>query len=580
VVAFLPDGQRLVGQPARAQQITNPSATIYAAKRLIGRRFEDLSEKFKSNLSYKVVRGPNGDAWVDVRGTPMSPSEVGAEVLKKMKKTAEDKLGKAVNKAVITVPAYFNDSQRQATKDAGKIAGFQVERIINEPTAAALAYGLKVSKGQTVAVYDLGGGTFDVSVLEMGDGVFEVRATSGDTFLGGEDFDIAVMKWVIDEFKKKENVDLTKDAMAVARIREAAEKAKCELSSLQETEINLPFICQHNGAPKHLQTKLSRAKLEQLCQTFIDRTIDPCKNALRDAKLTTKQIDEVILVGGMTRMPKVQEVCKNFFGKQPYKGVNPDEAVAMGAAVQGAIIRGNPEFKNLILLDVTPLSLGIETLGGVFTKLIPRNTTVPVKKSQIFSTAADHQTEVQVKVYQGEREMAADNHLLGLFSLQGIPPAPKGVPQIEVTFDIDVNGVVNVSARDVATSAQQNIRIQSKGGLSEAQIKKMLEESERNKVKDAERKTRIEARNKLDSVMAEIEKNIETHKEKLPGDEVDSMKEEIKTVRESAGGDKATVDEINSAVTNLQSKSLKLFSNVYKNAGAGGGASSSGSTSS
>jgi len=569
VVAFTESGEVIVGTPAKRQSITNPDNTIYAAKRLIGRKFEDLTEKDRRALVYKVVRGPNGDAWVEVRGKAMSPSEIGAQVLKKMKSTAEERLGRTVRQAVITCPAYFNDSQRQATKDAGRIAGLDVQRIINEPTAAALAYGLKADQqGKTVAVYDLGGGTFDISILEIDNGVFEVKSTSGDTFLGGEDFDHALVQHLIAEFKSQNNIDLNKDRMAVQRLRDAAEKAKCELSSLMQTEINLPYITADASGPKHMVVNITRAKFEAIVNHLLDRTLEPCKNALRDAKLNTGQINEVILVGGMTRMPKVVETAKNFFKKEPYRGVNPDEAVAAGAAIQGGVLKG--QYTELLLLDVTPLSLGIETLGGVFTRLIPRNTTIPTKKSQVFSTAADGQTEVDLKVFQGERDMAADNKMLGRFSLTNIPPAPKGVPQIEVTFDIDANGIVNVSARDKATGIEQQIRIQSSGGLSDADIKKMVDDAERNKTKDAERRDRIEAKNKADTFLHDTEKNLNEHKDKLSPGEVEDLRKDLNALKDMMNNDKSKAADISNAIKAGQEKSFKVFAAIYQRGAAGG----------
>jgi molecular chaperone DnaK len=505
MVAITEGGERLVGQSAKRQAVTNPSNTLYAVKRLIGRRYDDpLVAKDKGLVPYNIVRGDNGDAWVEARGEKYAPSQVSAFVLTKMKETAEAYLGESVTQAVITVPAYFNDAQRQATKDAGRIAGLDVLRIINEPTAAALAYGLDKKSAGTIVVYDLGGGTFDVSVLEIGDGVFEVKSTNGDTFLGGEDFDVRVIDYLAEEFRKENGIDLRKDKLALQRLKEAAEKAKIELSSAKETEINLPFITADASGPKHLVLKLSRAKLENLVDDLIERTLAPCRAAMKDAGVTAGEVDEVILVGGMTRMPKVIETVKQFFGKEPARNVNPDEVVAIGAAVQGAVLRG--DVKDVLLLDVTPLSLGIETLGGVFTRLIDRNTTIPTKKSQVFSTADDNQTAVTIKVYQGEREMAADNKMLGNFDLVGIPAAPRGVPQVEVTFDIDANGIVSVSAKDKATGKEQQIRIQASGGLSDADIKRMVQEAEANAAVDKERRAFVEARNQAEGLIHQTER--------------------------------------------------------------------------
>lgn len=505
IVAFTADGERLVGQPARRQAVTNPTNTIFAVKRLIGRRYDDPTvEKDKALVPYKIIEAANGDAWVEAEGKPYSPSQISAFILQKMKETAEANLGESITQAVITVPAYFNDAQRQATKDAGKIAGLEVLRIINEPTAAALAYGLEKKKQAKIAVYDLGGGTFDVSILDIGDGVFEVKATNGDTFLGGEDFDMRLVNYLADEFKKDTGIDLRTDKLALQRLKEAAEKAKIELSTVTQTEVNLPFITADATGPKHLLVKITRSKFEALVEDLVQRTIEPCLNALKDAGLAAAEINEVVLVGGMTRMPKVQEVVQKIFGKEPHKGVNPDEVVAVGAAIQGGVLQG--DVKDVLLLDVTPLSLGIETLGGVFTRLIERNTTVPARKSQTFSTAEDNQNAVTIRVFQGEREMAADNKMLGQFDLMGIPPAPRGVPQIEVTFDIDANGIVNVSAKDKGTGKEQRIQIQASGGLSEADIEKMVKDAEAHATEDKKRRELVEARNSAEAVMHGTEK--------------------------------------------------------------------------
>ena len=514
IVAVTDDGERLVGQPAKRQAVTNPERTFFAVKRLIGRRYDDpMVEKDKKLVPYKIVKASNGDAWVEADGKTYSPSQVSAFILQKMKETAEAHLGQKVEQAVITVPAYFNDAQRQATKDAGKIAGLEVLRIINEPTAAALAYGLDKTKTGTIAVYDLGGGTFDVSILEIGDGVFEVKSTNGDTFLGGEDFDMRLVSYLADEFQKEQGINLRNDKLALQRLKEAAEKAKIELSSTTQTEINLPFITADQTGPKHLTMKLTRAKFEALVDDLVQKTIEPCRKALKDAGLTAAEIGEVVLVGGMTRMPKVQEVVKQLFGKEPHKGVNPDEVVAIGAAIQAGVLQG--DVKDVLLLDVTPLSLGIETLGGVFTRIIDRNTTIPTKKSQVFSTAEDNQNAVTIRVFQGEREMAADNKVLGQFDLMGIPPSPRGMPQIEVTFDIDANGIVNVSAKDKATGKEQQIRIQASGGLSEADIQKMVKDAEANAAEDKKRREAVDAKNHADALVHSTEKALAEHGSKV-----------------------------------------------------------------
>jgi molecular chaperone DnaK len=571
IVAFN-DGERLVGLPAKRQAVTNPTGTLFAIKRLIGRRFEDpMVEKDKKLVPYKIVKGTNGDAWVEIEGQAYSPQQISAFILQKMKETAEAKLGESVTQAVITVPAYFNDAQRQATKDAGKIAGLEVLRIINEPTAAALAYGLdKKKEAKTIAVYDLGGGTFDISVLEIGDGVFEVKSTNGDTFLGGEDFDMKLVSYLADEFKKSNGIDLRGDKLALQRLKEAAEKAKIELSSSAQTEINLPFITADASGPKHLTMKLTRAKLESLVEDLIERTKGPCLQAIKDAGLKAAEIDEVVLVGGMTRMPKVQQTVKELFGKEPHKGVNPDEVVAVGAAIQAGVLKG--EVKDVLLLDVTPLSLGIETLGGVFTRLIDRNTTIPTKKSQVFSTAEDGQTAVTIRVSQGEREMAADNKLLGQFDLVGLPPAPRGVPQVEVTFDIDANGIVHVSAKDKATGKEQSVRIQASGGLSDAEVERMVKDAEAHATEDKRKRDFVEAKNQAEALVHATEKQLADNASNAA---VTAVKGDVETaianVKDALGSDDA--EKIKAATNALAQVAMKIGEAIYSaSAGAGGDA--------
>jgi len=561
VVAFLENEEKLVGQPAKRQAVTNAQDTIFASKRLIGRSFEDDTVKKDINkVPFKIVKSDNGEAWVEGKGKKYSPSQISAFVLQKMKETAEKYLGQAVTKAVITVPAYFNDAQRQATKDAGKIAGLEVLRIINEPTAAALAYGLDKKKGQKIAVYDLGGGTFDVSILEIGDGVFEVKSTNGDTFLGGEDFDDTIVNYLINEFKKDNGIDLRNDKLALQRLKEAAEKAKIELSSAAQTEINLPFITADKTGPKHVNLKFTRAKLEALVSDLIEKTLEPCKIALKDSGFSAAEINEVVLVGGMTRMPKIIETVKNFFGKEPNKSVNPDEVVAMGAAIQGGVLQG--DVKDVLLLDVTPLSLGIETLGGVSTKLIEKNTTIPTKKSQVFSTAEDNQPAVSIRVLQGEREMAVDNKILGNFELVGIPPAARGTPQIEVTFDIDANGIVNVSAKDKGTGKEQKIQIQASGGLSEEEINKMVKEAEANKEADKKKRESVDARNQADSLVFSTEKSLKEHGDKISAEEKKAIEEGIAELKKSLEG--SDVEDVKKKTQNLIQVSMKLGEAVYK----------------
>jgi molecular chaperone DnaK len=567
IVAFTDEGERLVGQPAKRQAVTNPERTFFAVKRLIGRRYDDpMVEKDKKLVPYKIVRASNGDAWVEADGKTYSPSQISAFVLQKMKETAERSLGQTVTQAVITVPAYFNDAQRQATKDAGKIAGLEVLRIINEPTAAALAYGLDKQKSGIIAVYDLGGGTFDISILEIGDGVFEVKSTNGDTFLGGEDFDMRLVNYLADEFQKEQGIDLRRDKLALQRLKEAAEAAKIELSSTTQTEINLPYITADQTGPKHLTLKLTRAKFEALVDDLIQKTVEPCRIALKDAGLSAGEVNEVVLVGGMTRMPKVQEVVKQFFGKEPHKGVNPDEVVAVGAAIQAGVLQG--DVKDVLLLDVTPLSLGIETLGGVFTRIIDRNTTIPTKKSQVFSTAEDNQNAVTIRVFQGEREMAADNKMLGQFDLVGIPPAPRGVPQIEVSFDIDANGIVNVQAKDKATGKEQQIRIQASGGLSEAEIQKMVKDAEAHAEEDKKRKASVEAKNRAEVEVHATEKALAEYGSKVGDTDRRAIETALADLKEALKGD--NTETITTKANALRQASQKLGEAMYKQQGDGG----------
>ena len=569
VVAFT-ESEKLIGQPAKRQAVTNPENTLYAVKRFIGRSFEDQTVQKDVSLSpFKIIKGNNGDAWVEAQGEKYSPSQISAFILQKMKETAESYTGETITQAVITVPAYFNDAQRQATKDAGKIAGLEVLRIINEPTAAALAYGLDKKQSGTIVVYDLGGGTFDVSILEVGDGVFEVKSTNGDTHLGGEDFDIRIIDFLASEFKKEQGIDLKNDKLALQRLKEAAEKAKIELSSSTQTDVNLPFITADQSGPKHLNVKLTRAKLEELVDDLLQKTIEPCKKALSDAGLSASDINDVILVGGMTRMPKVTEIVKNFFGKDPSKGVNPDEVVAMGAAIQAGVLQG--DVKDVLLLDVTPLSLVIETLGGVFTKLIERNTTVPTKKSQVFSTAEDNQNAVTIRVFQGEREMAQDNKLLGQFDLVGIPPAPRGTPQIEVTFDIDANGIVNVSAKDKSTGKEQQIKIQASGGLSDEEIEKMVKDAEANAEADKKKREEVDVKNQAESLVFQVEKNLKEYGEKINADDKSKIESDLKDLKEAV--EKNDLDAMKQKIQDLTQSSMKMGEAMYKDQQAASGAS-------